>query len=98
MRHNRGEMGYIDARRQRLARRLAAVQAQIKQLETVMLKMAATGASSYEFDSGEGKQRTTRRSLDEIKKTLDGLYAAEDHYINELSCMGIVSLRLRRRP
>ena len=98
MRHNRGEMGYIDARRQRLARRLAAVQAQIEKLETVMLKMAATGVSSYEFDSGEGKQRTTRRSLDEIKKTLDGLYATEDHYVNELSCMGIVSLRLRRRP
>lgn len=98
MRHNRGEMGYIDARRQRLARRLAAVQAQIEKLETAMLEMAATGVSSYEFDSGEGKQRTTRRSLDEIKKTLDGLYATEDHYVNELSCMGIVSLRLRRRP
>ena len=98
MRHNRGEMGYIDARRQRLARRLAAVQAQIEQLETVMLEMASTGVSSYEFDSGEGKQRTTRRSLDEIKKTLDGLYANEDHYVNELSGMGIVSIRLRRRP
>lgn len=98
MRHNRGAMGYIDARRQRLARRLAAVQAQIEKLETAMLEMAATGVSSYEFDSGEGKQRTTRRGLDEIKKTLDGLYATEDHYVNELSCMGIVSLRLRRRP
>lgn len=98
MGHNRGEMGYIYLRRTRIARRLAATQAQIEKLETIMLEMASTGVSSYEFDSGEGKQRTTRRGIDEIKNMLDGLYATEDHYVNELYSMGIVSMRLRRRP
>ncbi len=91
-------MDYITTRKTRLQSRLTHVQAQIEKLEGVVDEMAASGINSYQFDSGEGSQRTTRRSLSEIQDMIDRLYATESHLINELYNMGIVSVRLRRRP
>jgi len=59
--------------------------------------MSTTGAQSYSFNSGEGEQRTTRRSLSEISEEIQQLEASEDHYLNKLYGVGIVSLRVRRR-
>jgi hypothetical protein len=59
--------------------------------------MSASGVQSYAFDSGEGSQRTTRRSLKDIQDSLDRLYARENHLINALYNMGIVSIKLRRK-
>lgn len=96
MGHNRGEMGYIYLRRTRIARRLAATQAQIENLETIITKMTTQGLSSYEFDSGEGRHRSTRRSLKEVQDMIDRLYATESHLINELYGIGVLSVRVRR--
>jgi hypothetical protein len=52
---------------------------------------------SYEFDSGEGKQRTTRRTLKEIQNNIDQLEAKERSLINDLYGMGLVAIRLRRK-
>lgn len=90
-------MGYITNRKARLQRQLARVQAQIAALDDVLLEMSASGALSYMFDSGEGSQRTTRRSLKEIQDSVDRLYATESHLINELYNMGLVSVKLRRK-
>lgn len=91
-------MGYITARKARLQAQLTSVQTQIENLTDIMTEMSATGAQSYAFDSGEGSQRTTRRTLKDIMDSLDRLRATESHLINELYNMGIVSVKLRRRP
>lgn len=90
-------MGYITNRKARIQNRLTTIQTQIDTLESVLTEMATSGAQSYAFDSGEGSQRTTRRSLEEIQNSLDRLYATENHLINELYNMGIVSIKVRRK-
>lgn len=90
-------MGYISIRKQRLQSQLTTIQTQIDNLNTVLTEMSVTGAQSYAFDSGDGSQRTTRRSLKEIMDMLDRLQAQENHIFNELYNMGIVSVRLRRK-
>lgn len=90
-------MGYISTRKARLQSQLTAVQTQITNLTSVLTEMSVQGLSSYSFDSGEGSQRATRRSLKEIQDSLDRLIATESHLINEMYSMGIVSIRLRRK-
>jgi hypothetical protein len=90
-------MGYVSARKTRLQTRLVKVQAQIPALEDAVAEAMASGNLSYVFDSGEGSQRTTRRSLKDMQDSLNQLYATEDHIINELYGMGLVSIRLRRK-
>lgn len=90
-------MSYISTRKLRIQTRLTHIQARLAVLNDAMDEMSATGVSSYEFDSGEGRQRTTRRSLKEISDEILRLEAEEDHYSNELYNMGILSVKLRRR-
>jgi Asp-tRNA(Asn)/Glu-tRNA(Gln) amidotransferase C subunit len=90
-------MGYISNRKTRLQNQLTTIQTQIENLNTVLTEMSLSGAQSYSFDSGEGAQRTTRRSLKEIMDMLERLQATESHIINELYNMGIVAIRLRRK-
>lgn len=90
-------MGYVSTRKTRLQNQLTRVQARLENLYEIILEMSETGVSSYAFDSGEGSQRTTRRSLTEIQDMIDRLEAQERHLINELNRMGIVSIRLRRK-
>lgn len=90
-------MGYISERKVRLQAQLASVQAALDNLYTVRTEMAATGAKSYAFDSGEGSQKTTRRSLQEIIDAIRELEATERHLVNELYGMGLISVKLRRK-
>ena len=98
MRHNYIiRMGYMSTRKTRLQSQLSSVQAQIAALNTAITESSTSGVQSYEFDSGEGRQRTTRRSLSDMQDALSRLYASEEHLINELYNMGIVSIKLRRK-
>ncbi len=90
-------MGYISERKVRLQAQLASVQAALDNLYTVRTEMAATGAKSYAFDSGEGSQKTTRRSLQEIIDAIRELEATERHLVNELYGMGLISVKVRRK-
>ena len=78
-------MGYRSTRKARLEAQLVKIQAQITALDAVILEMVASGVKSYSLDSGEGSQKTTRRSFKEIKDMVRELTAEESHYINELS-------------
>ena len=89
-------MTYISERRIRLQRQLTRVQAALTALYAMQTEQAGLSAESYSFDSGEGSQRTTRRSLKDILEDIARLEATEDHLYNELSNMGIVSVRFRR--
>jgi len=89
-------MTYQSDRKIRLETRLTQTQTTLALLYTAMDEMAASGVKSYAFDSGEGSQKTTRRSLSEILESIQQLTATESHIINELSRMGLVSVRLRR--
>jgi hypothetical protein len=90
-------MSYISERKIRLQTQLTTVQAQITALNTALTEMSTSGVQSYSFSSGEGEQRTTRRSLKEITESLSQLLATEAHLINELYGMGIVAVKLRRK-
>ncbi len=89
-------MSYISERRARLQRQLARVQAQLAALYDMSTDQAGKENEAYSFDSGEGQQRTTRRSLKDILEDIARLEATEDHLCNELYNMGIVSVRFRR--
>lgn len=90
-------MGYISTRKMRLQAQLANVQAALENLYTTQLSLSTSENQSYAFDSGEGSQRTNRRSLSDIQDQIDRLEAKERHLVNELSNMGLVSIRLRRK-
>jgi hypothetical protein len=90
-------MGYISTKRTLTLRRLQKVQSQLNNLYNTLDEMAATGAQSYTFDSGEGSQKTVRRSLKQIHDLIRQLEATEDHLINKLYDMGLVNVRLRRK-
>jgi len=90
-------MGYVSSRKLRLQTQLARVQASLTSLYDTLSEAAASQNHSYMFDSGEGSQRTTRRKIQDIQDMIDRLEATESHLINELSNMGLVNVRLRRK-
>ena len=89
-------MSYITSRKTRLEQQLTRVQTALFSLYD-QLADATTSVKSYTFDSGDGKQSTTRRELKDIQETISKLEATEAHLINELSGMGIISLLFRRK-
>ena len=90
-------MGYIETRKTRLQAQLVKVQAALVSLYDQLTEQSALSVQSYEFDSGDGRQRTTRRKLDEIQKQIEILEATEEHLMNELYNMGLTSIQLRRK-
>jgi len=90
-------MSYISERRTIIINRLAKVQSQLSKLYDILDEMAETGVASYEFDSGEGKQRTTRRTLKELQDWRERLEASEMSLLNSKYGNGLVSIRLRRK-
>lgn len=90
-------MGFVDGRKSRLIRQLRAVQAQLGALYESMTSAASSDISSYGFDSGEGSQRTTRRSYQEILDAIARLERTEEHLINELYGCGLLHIKLRRK-
>jgi CHASE3 domain sensor protein len=90
-------MGYITIRKTSLQTRLARVQSILASYYALQAEAAVQGISSYKFDSGEGSQSATRKSTAEIALAIERYEAEEDHYINELYNMGIISMQLRRK-
>lgn len=90
-------MSYISERKARLQAQLTSVQAALDNLYGIRTEMAATGAKSYKFDSGEGSQQTTRRSLQEIIDAIRELEATEAHLVNEIWGIGIIAVKVRRK-
>jgi hypothetical protein len=90
-------MGYVETRKSRLQAQLAQIQAALTSLYTQLGEQAVSSVQSYQFDSGDGSQRTTRRKLSEIQDQIERLEATEDHLINELYNMGLTSIQVRRK-
>jgi 6-phosphogluconolactonase (cycloisomerase 2 family) len=90
-------MGYSDIKKALMTTQLTQVQAALTSAYTALTEGAASGVESYAFDSGEGSQRTTRRSLKEMQDIIDVLEAKQDHLINELYNMGLIAVALRRK-
>lgn len=81
-----------------LRARLTRIQDSLERLYDIRDEMASTGAQSYAFDSGEGSQRTTRRTYKEIQDMIESLESQEIQIDNQLNGIANVSLRLRRKP
>ena len=52
--------------------------------------------SSYEFDSGEGKQKTSYRNVNELMKARDALEIEYSRILNRLCGRGVVNFGLKR--
>lgn len=90
-------MGYIETRKIRLQAQLVKVQAALTSLYDQLIEQSASSVQSYQFDSGDGSQRTSRRKLSEIQDQIERLEATEAHIFNELYNMGLTSIQLRRK-
>lgn len=91
-------MSYVTSRRARLRLQLSRVQAALATLYANLSELSTSSVQSYDFESGDGRQRATRRSLKDIQDQIERLEATEEHLINELSNMGLISVALRRKP
>jgi hypothetical protein len=90
-------MGYIETRKIRLQAQLVKVQAALTSLYDQIIEQSASSVQSYQFDSGDGSQRTTRRKLSEIQDQIERLEATEDWLTRELGGLGLVVTQLRRK-
>ena len=90
-------MGYIETRKSHLKEQLLKVQTALASLYDQLAEQSASSVQSYQFDSGDGSQRTTRRKLSEIQDQIERLEATEEHLINELYNMGLTSIQVRRK-
>lgn len=90
-------MGYIDIRKAIIKSQLARIDAALTALYTQLGEQAVSSVQSYQFDSGDGSQRTTRRKLSEIQDQIEKLEASYEHYLNELYSMGVIVTQLRRK-
>ena len=92
-------MSYLDPALQSVIRsRIVRKQAQLDSAYDALdeaLKNAEI--QSYQFDSGEGKQATTRRKPEELQKMISMLESDIARLYNRLSGKGVVNMSLRRR-
>ena len=52
--------------------------------------------SGIEFDSGEGRQKTTYRNLNEVLRAREDLETELNRVLNRLCCRGVVNMGLKR--
>lgn len=77
---------------------LARVRTQISNLSQALDKaLLNSEVEEYTFNSGEGSQKTVRRDIDKMIRSLDRLEAKESRIIKKLSGHGVVNLNLRRK-
>jgi len=70
----------------------------IAEIEDAMLKGATRSyISSYELDTGAGKQKMTYKNINEMIKGLKDLTALYGWYCDKLSGVGVVDMTLRRK-
>ena len=80
-------------------KRRDALVAQLDELYNTILPALTSGKiKSYEFDSGEGKQKTSYASVTDLQKLIQLLESNLDRIYNKLACTGVVNLNLRRYP
>ncbi len=80
----------LQIRRDKLEKQIAALDVAIDQ------GVDRGHISNYEFDSGEGKHKTTYRNLNEVIKARDLMEAQLQRIYSQLSCRAVVNLNLRR--
>jgi len=90
-------MGYVETRKFRLKEQLLKVQTALASLYDQLTEQTRTSVQSYQFDSGDGSQRTTRRKLSEIQDQIERLEATEDWLTRELYNMGLIVTQVRRK-
>jgi len=60
-------------------------------------KLIAGTADKYRFDSGEGSQSVTKRSMDDQLKVIDWLESRIDAIDRRLRGLGVVRMNVRRK-
>ena len=77
---------------------LARVRTQISNLSDALdSALENSEVEEYSFNSGEGSQKTVRRDIDKMIKSLDRLEAKEARIMKKLLGRGVVNLNLRRK-
>ena len=90
-------MSYLNSgERTRILALISTKETQLTAANTMLTEALATDVQSYSFDSGEGKQSTTRRKISEIQQTIRSLEAELDRLYRRINGTGIVTMNLRR--
>ena len=90
-------MSYLNSSdRTRILSQIATKEAQLTAANTALTEALGTDVQSYSFDSGEGKQSTTRRKLKELQDAVRGLEAELDRLYRRINGSGLVTMNLRR--
>jgi len=83
--------------RNKIKAKIARLKSQLESLENTLDEAFEKGIESYSFDSGEGKQSTKYRSLEDLQKSRDKIEAELDYLYRRLNGGNIVNMNLRRR-
>lgn len=78
------------ARRDKLITQLTAIETAIDE------GLTNANISSYEFDSGDGKQKTSYRNLNEVFKARETLELELERTYNQLRQVGLLNMSMRR--
>ena len=89
-------MGCLDSTRiAEIQTQLVSLKANLAAIDTA-ISDGTLHITSYTFDSGEARQRTEYKSLDELFKTRDLIQSQIDRLNRILRGQGVVNLNLRR--
>jgi uncharacterized protein Yka (UPF0111/DUF47 family) len=89
--------GFSAARRAQIEARIERWEAQLEAMYDAFDALAAHDIEEYWFDSGEGKQRVTKKDAFKFQKAIDNLERKIDHWTNRLGGRGLVYHDVRRR-
>ena len=84
------------SRKARIEARITSYESQVTALETAIATCVSTDVQTYDFNSGDGEQRVTRRTISEMRKELDILYRLIEHNYSLLRGRGIVQMKVSR--
>jgi hypothetical protein len=80
-----------------LQNRLIKLREQSDRLETIIDNAIDSGVlSGIEFDSGEGKEKSTYRSLPQLQLYQKQLWQSIENLENRLQCKGLINVGLNR--
>ena len=90
-------MAFINMRIHRLHYQLHRTYQALDKLYNTYDELAASMVGSYDFNSGEGEQRTVRIKLKEVMDQIYILEMKAEHLVDEINSTGLVSIRVRRK-
>lgn len=89
---------FTAAKRARIIAEIETKESQLDELNTAYLAAIKNSeVEEYAFNSGEGSQRTKRRSIKEIRQEIEYLESSIDRLYRRLNGTTLINMSLRRK-